>query len=73
MNTDSDFDSNDFHSICNKWEIIPNGVFDCRTGENKDEYLFDDLPYVLKQLKYIFNVNSTSERYDWCKSILSNL
>ena len=66
INADSGFDSKDFRSICNKWGIIPNVAFNYRNGENKDEYLLDDLLY-----KQRYTIERTNAWIDSFRSLLN--
>lgn len=66
INADSGFDSKNFRSICKKWGIIPNVAFNYRNGENKDEFLLDDLLY--KQ-RYI--IERTNAWMDSFRSLLN--
>ena len=66
VNADSGFDSKNFRSICEKRGVIPNVAFNYRNGENKDEYLLDDLLY--KQ-RYI--IERTNAWIDSFRSLLN--
>ena len=66
INADSGFDSKDFRSICEKWGVIPNVAFNYRNGENKDEYLLDDLLY-----KQRYVIERTNAWLDSFRSLLN--
>lgn len=66
INADSGFDSKDFRSICEKLEVIPNVAFNYRNGENKAEYLLDDLLY-----KQRYVIERTNAWMDSFRSLLN--
>jgi len=68
INADSGFDSKEFRSICKKWGVIPNVAFNYRNGENKDEYLLDDLLY-----KQRYAIERTNAWLDSFRSLLNRL
>ena len=66
VNADSGFDSKHFRSICKKWGVIPNVAFNYRNGENKDEFLLDDLLY-----KQRYVIERTNAWIDSFRSLLN--
>lgn len=59
-------DSRDFRSICKKWGVIPNIALNYCNGENKDEYLLDDLLY-----KQRYVIERTNAWMDSFRSLLN--
>ncbi|HEY5534255.1 MAG TPA: transposase [Ignavibacteria bacterium] len=66
VNADSGFDSKDFRMTCKKWGITPNVAFNYRNGENKDEYLLDELLY-----KQRYAIERTNAWMDSFRSLLN--
>ena len=55
-----------FEQFVKKWGVIPNVAFNYRNGENKDEYLLDDLLY-----KQRYVIERTNAWMDSFRSLLN--